>query len=86
MPTYKLMHGGLKIDRTFHAAGSEVELSAEQAAEINERGPHLKLTAVIKAEEEAEKKKQAAIKKATDEALAAIESESKKAEKKDGGK
>lgn len=98
MPNYTLIHGGLtlkqkkktpkgEVEFNHHfPAGSEVELSVEEAAHLNRREPHVKLTAVLKAEAEAEKKKAemiaAAEKKALEE-FAALES---KKHGKDGAK
>ncbi|HEY1087542.1 MAG TPA: hypothetical protein VGE37_07605 [Archangium sp.] len=85
MPMYTLIHGGLTVEKTFHPAGSQVELSVEEAKKLNLRGEHVKLTAVIKAEAEAEKKKAEAVAKATAAALAEVEAEAKKTEKKKDG-
>lgn len=78
MPKYTLMHGGLKIGSKHYAAGSEVELSTDEADRLNRRGPHVKLTAVLKAEAEAEKKKAEAIAAAEKKAQADAEAEAKK--------
>lgn len=81
MPKYTLLHGGLKTADGFKPAGSEVELTTDEAAKINARGEHVKLTAVLKAEAEAEKKKAEHIAKVTAKVEADIAAEEEKAKK-----
>lgn len=98
MPSYTLIHGGLtlkqkqktpkgeiEVNRHF-PHGSEVELSVEEAAHLNRREPHVKLTAVLKAEAEAEKKKAEIIAAAEKKALEEIASLETKKHGKDGAK
>lgn len=70
MPLYTLIHGGLTVEKKHHPHGSEVELSEAEAARINARGQHLKLSSVIKAEKAADEAKAHAIAKAEAEAKA----------------
>lgn len=100
MPKYTLMHGGLTVKmkakdkageevEIHHAAkpDDEVELSTEEAAKLNKRGEHVKLSAVIKAEAEAEVKRKEQVAKITarvEAEIAAEEEKAKKNEKKGG--
>lgn len=78
MPKYTLLHGGLTIKKQHYPAGSEIELEVAEAAKINKRGEHLKLSALLKVEAEAEKKKADIIAAAEKKLQAEIEAETKK--------
>ena len=78
MPLHTLMHGGLILDKKHYPHGSEVELSLEQAAQLTSEGTALKLSALIKAEAEAEKGKAEHLAKLTSEIDAKLKSEKSK--------
>ena len=78
MPKYTLLHGGLTIKKRHYAAGSEVDLEASEAESINRRGEHLKLSARLKIEAEAEKKKAEIIAAAEKKLQAELDAEAKK--------
>ena len=86
MPLYTLMHGGLMHAQKHYPHGSEVELSPEQAKEINGEGLVVKLSALIKAEAEAEAKKAEHLAKLTAKVDAELAAESKKHAEKGGAK
>lgn len=89
MPLYTLIHGGLTLKaktpkgevHKHFPHGSEVELSPAEAEHLNRREPHVKLSALVKAEAEAEKKKQDILAAAEKKAMAEIAALEKKHEK-----
>ena len=85
MPLYTLIHGGLTVEKKHYPAGSQVELSTDEANRINARGEHVKLTEFLKIEAEAEKKKNEAIAEAIAKVEERFAAEKKAATEKKGG-